>query len=66
MSLQWVVALVAIAALVIVAISDATGGKSKHSSYFEAIQQPKGKQQREANIPDPSKHDSFYAKLNSR
>jgi hypothetical protein len=66
MLFQWVVGIAAIAALVLAGISDTTSGKSKHSTYFARVQKPSGKQQRNANIPDSSKHDNFYTKLNTR
>jgi FtsZ-interacting cell division protein ZipA len=66
MLFQWLVGIVAILALVLVGISDFWAGKSKHSTYYQKVQKPSGKEQRSANIPDPSTHDSFYTKLNTR
>lgn len=66
MLFQWLVGIAAIVALVLVGFSDYLSGKSKHSTYFQKVQKPTGKAQRNANIPDSAKHDSFYSKLNTR
>jgi len=65
MVFQWLVALIVIGVLVITLYSDAGSAKKKHSDYFQRVQKPSGKVERNAAIPDPSKHDRFYAKLNS-
>lgn len=59
------VVLVAILTLIVTVYSDALTGKKKSSKYFMAVQQPTGKQEREASLPDPDKYNRFYAKLNS-
>lgn len=66
MLFQWLVGIAAIVALVLVGFSDFLSGKSKHSTYFQRVQKPTGKEQRNASIPDSSKHDSFFTKLNTR
>jgi len=60
----WIIGIIAIAALVAVLVSDFWAGK--HSSYFQAVQKPKGKVASMPQIPDASKHDKFFHKLNSR
>lgn len=65
MVFQWLVGIIAIVTLILVGFSDSLAGKSKHSTYFERVQKPAGKQPRTPNIPDPSKHDAFYTKLNA-
>ncbi|MCB8816584.1 MULTISPECIES: hypothetical protein [Desulfosporosinus] len=65
MLFQWLVALIVIAALVITLYSDAGSAKKKHSDYFQRVQKPTGKAERNAEIPRGNKHDPFYAKLNS-
>jgi hypothetical protein len=66
MLFQWIIGIVAIVALVFVLISDRHSGKSKHSTYYQRVQKPAGKAQRDANIPETSKHDEFFSKLNTR
>ena len=66
MLFQWLVAIIAVVALIFVFIADSGTGKSKHSTYYKRVQTPKGKGERAANIPDSSKHDAFYSKLNTR
>jgi len=65
MLFQWLVALIVIAALVITLYSDAGSAKKKHSDYFQKVQKPTGKVERNAALPDSNQHDGFYAKLNS-
>ncbi|HBV86919.1 hypothetical protein [Desulfosporosinus sp.] len=65
MLFQWLLALIVIAALVIALYSDAGSAKKKHSDYFQRVQKPTGKSERDAAMGDPNKYDSFYAKLNS-
>lgn len=65
MLFQWLVVLIAVATLIITLYSDILTGKKKHSNYYLEVQKPMGKGEREAAIPDPSKHDRFFAKLNS-
>ena len=66
MLFQWLVAIIAIVALLFIVVSDFWVGKSKHSTYFKRVQTPTGKGERAANIPDSSKYDSFYSKINAR
>jgi len=65
MLFQWLVALIVIGALVITLFSDAGSAKKKHSDYFQRVQKPAGKAERNAEIPNANKHNGFYAKLNS-
>lgn len=65
MLLQWLVGLIAVAALIIAWYSDALTGKNKHSLYFQTVQKPVGKAERDAIIPEPNQHDGFFSKLNS-
>lgn len=62
---QWLVVLIAITALIVTLYSDAGSAKKKHSDYFQKVQKPTGKAERDAAIPDSNKFDRFYAKLNS-
>lgn len=66
MLFQWLVGIVAIVALVFILVADRWTGKSQHSNYYKRVQTPSGKEERGANIPDSSKHDGFYSKLNTR
>lgn len=66
MLFQWIVGIAAVVTFVVVGFSDSLAGKSKHSTYYERVQKPAGKEHRSANIPNSSKHDSFYSKLNLR
>jgi FtsZ-interacting cell division protein ZipA len=66
MLIQWLVGIIAILALVFIVAGDFWVGKSKHSTYYKKVQTPTGKGERVANIPDSSKHDAFYSKLNTR
>ncbi|MDP4126457.1 MAG: hypothetical protein Q8912_05905 [Bacillota bacterium] len=65
MLFQWLMVLIAVATLIVTFYSDVLTGKKKHSSYFQAVQKPTGKAERDAVIPDLSQYDSFYAKLNN-
>ncbi|HBW36672.1 hypothetical protein [Desulfosporosinus sp. BICA1-9] len=65
MLFQWFVVLIAFAALFVTLYSDAGSAKKKHSDYFQRVQKPTGKAQRDAAIPNSNKFDPFYAKLNS-
>lgn len=65
MLFQWLVVLIAIAALIVTLYSDAGSAKKKHSDYFQRVQKPTGKAQRDAAIPNSNKFDRFYTKLNS-
>ncbi|AFQ44532.1 MULTISPECIES: hypothetical protein [Desulfosporosinus] len=65
MLFYWLVALIVFAALVITLYSDAGSAKKKHSDYFQRVQKPAGKAERDAVIPNPNKYDPFYTKLNS-
>ncbi|KUO75588.1 MAG: hypothetical protein APF81_27630 [Desulfosporosinus sp. BRH_c37] len=62
--LEGLMVLIAIAFLVVTLISDAGSAKKKHSKYFQTVQKPTKKTVREVAIPDLSKHDGFFAKLN--
>jgi hypothetical protein len=65
MLFQWLVLIIAIAALIVTLYSDAGSAKKKHSDYFQRVQKPTGKAERDAAIPDSKKHDRFFTKLNS-
>ncbi|AET68852.1 hypothetical protein Desor_3354 [Desulfosporosinus orientis DSM 765] len=65
MLFQWLVALIVIAALVVALYSDAGSAKKKHSDYFQRVQKPAGKAERDAVIPNSNKYNPFYTKLNS-
>ena len=64
MVLEGLMILIAIATLIVTLYSDAGSAKKKHSRYFQTVQKPTGKKEREAKIPVPE-YDRFYAKLNS-
>lgn len=63
MMLNLIVGLFALLALVFVVFSDTWTGK--HSTYFQKVQKPAGKEARSADIPDASSHDEWFHKLNS-
>ncbi|MGC7872351.1 hypothetical protein ACPUYX_12585 [Desulfosporosinus sp. SYSU MS00001] len=65
MLFQWLVVLIAVAILVVTVYSDALTGKRKHSTYFQTVQKPLGKNEREASIPDSDRHNRFFSKLNT-
>lgn len=65
MLFQWLVVIIAIAALLVALYSDAGSAKKKHSNYFQRVQKPTGKAERDAAIPDSNKFDRFFTKLNS-
>lgn len=65
MLFQWLLGLIVIGALVVTLIADAGSAKKKHSDYFQRVQKPTGKAERNAMIPDPNQHDRFYAQLNN-
>ena len=65
MLFQWLIVLIAIVALIVAMYSDAGSAKKKHSDYFQRVQKPTGKAEREVEIPDFSKYDRFFTKLNS-
>ncbi|WP_041276538.1 hypothetical protein [Desulfosporosinus acidiphilus] len=65
MLFQWLVVLIAVAILVVTVYSDALTGKKKHSSYYQTVQKPMGKKEREASIPDSNGYNRFFSKLNS-
>ena len=65
MLFQWIVVLIVIGALVVALYSDAGSAKKKHSDYFQRVQKPTGKAERNAAIPNSNQYDNFYAKLNS-
>lgn len=62
---NWLVGLIALAAVVIIAYGDRWTGKKKHSNYFKAVQTPIGKDTAIPEIPDTSTYDSFFKKLNA-
>lgn len=66
MLFQWLVGIIAILALVAVVMSDVLTGKKKHSYYFQKVQKPVGKEDRDVSVTTSSKHDSFYSKLNAQ
>ena len=66
MLFQWIMGIIALAALIIFLLSDKWTSKSRHSSYYDQVKKPSGKEARLANLPDASQHDKFYTKLNSR
>ena len=65
MLFQWLLVLVVFSALIVTLYSDSLAGKKKHSSYFQTVQKPTGKKEREAAIPKLQPHDPFFTKLNS-
>ena len=65
MLFQWVLVLIVFAILIVTLYSDSLAGKKKHSSYFQTVQKPTGKTEREAAIPKLNKYDRFFTKLNS-
>lgn len=66
MLFQWIMGLIALAALIIFLLSDKWTSKSRHSSYYDQVRKPQGKEPRLADLPDTSQHDDFFTKLNSR
>jgi len=66
MIFQWIMGIVALAALIVFLLSDRWTGKSKHSTYYEQVKKPQGKEPRLADLPDSSKHDKFFTRLNTR
>lgn len=65
MLFQWLLVLIVIATLIVILYSDSLAAKKKHSSYFQTVQKPTGKTEREAEIPKLNEYDRFFAKLNS-
>ncbi|AGA69512.1 hypothetical protein Desdi_2069 [Desulfitobacterium dichloroeliminans LMG P-21439] len=65
MLFQWIMGFVALGALIVLLASDRWSSKSKHSSYYEQVKKPSGKEARLANLPDTSTNDKFYSKLNA-
>ena len=65
MLFQWLLALIVISILIITLYSDTLAAKKKHSSYFQTVQKPTGKAEREAATPMLNENDPFFAKLNS-
>lgn len=63
--LEGLIVLIAIVTLFITLYSDAGSAKKKHSNYFQKVQKPSKKTKHELPDPDFSKHDGFFAKLNS-
>jgi hypothetical protein len=62
--LEGLIVLIAIATLIVTLYSDAGSAKKKHSTYFQTVQKPTGKNEREAMITGPQ-YEGFFAKLNS-
>lgn len=62
--LEGLMVLIAIAFLIVTLISDAGSAKKKHSKYFQTVQKPTKNTVREVVMPDFSKNDGFFAKLN--
>ena len=65
MIFQWLLVLIVIGILLVTLYSDTLAGKKKHSSYFQTVQKPTGKIEREAAIPKFNRYDDFFTKLNS-
>lgn len=65
MFFQWLVVLIAILALIVTLFSDSGAAKKKHSDYFQRVQKPTGKAERNAVLPNSNKFNRFYAKLNN-
>ena len=65
MFFQWLVALIVVAILIVTLYSDTLVGKEKSSSYFQSVQKPTGKAEREAVVPNLDQYDQFYSKLNT-
>ena len=63
--LEGLMVLIAVATLIVTLYSDAGSAKKKHSRYFQTVQKPTRKKVRELAIPDFSKNDEFFTKLNS-
>ena len=62
--LEGLIVLIAVATLIITLYSDAGSAKKKHSRYFQTVQKPTGKKEREPVIIGPQ-YDRFFSKLNS-
>ncbi len=56
--------LIAIATLIVTFYSDSRSSKKKYSNYFQTVQKPTGKKEREAVITGPQ-YEGFFSKLNS-
>ena len=65
MLFQWLLVLIVIATLIVTLYSDSLTGKKMHSSYFQTVQKPTGKTEREAVLPKLNKYDRFFTRLNS-
>lgn len=65
MLFQWLLVFIVFATLIVTLYSDSLAAKKKHSSYFQTVQKPTGKTEREATIPKFNKYDGFFTKLNS-
>ena len=65
MLFQWLLVFIVIAVLVVTLYADSLAAKKKHSTYFQTVQKPTGKKEREAAIPKQNGNDSFFIKLNS-
>lgn len=65
MVFQWLLVFVVFGILIVTMYSDSLAAKKKHSSYFKTVQKPTGKKERAATIPNLSKHDQFFTKLNT-
>ena len=62
--LEGLMVLIAVATLIVTLYFDAGSAKKKHSKYFQTVQKPTGKKEREAAITGPQ-YEGFFAKLNS-
>lgn len=62
--LEGLMVLIAIAVLGVTLWSDAGSAKKKHSRYFQTVQKPTGKKEREAVVTGPQ-YEGFFSKLNS-
>ena len=65
MIFEWLLVLIVFATLIVTLYSDSLAAKKKHSGYFQRVQKPTGKIEREASIPNLNEYDRFFTKLNS-
>ena len=63
MVFQWLLISLVFVSIVILLLADAST-KRKKTSYFETVQKPTGKTEREITVPEFDQHDGFYLKLN--
>ena len=62
--LEGLMVLIAIATLGVTLWADAGSAKKKHSKYFQTVQKPTGKKEREAVVTG-TQYEGFFTKLNS-